>query len=81
MVINMKCPDCKSGDLSLYRVTETVYRIPITKRNTFSKRRFDNTGIEYPTSMDYLECDNDSCQKHFEYVTDDNGKIEILWER
>lgn len=77
----MKCPECKGGELSLYKVTEMVYRTPITKRKTFSKRKLDNTGAEYGTNMDYLECDNSNCQRCFEYVTDDNGVIEILWER
>ncbi|MDF0728754.1 hypothetical protein PY093_19220 [Cytobacillus sp. S13-E01] len=42
----MKCPECKGGELSLYKVTEMVYRTPITKRKTFSKRKLDNTGAE-----------------------------------
>ncbi len=69
----MKCPICKETDLYLYRCNEIVYLIPITKKNTFSKRKSHNIGIEYETEMDHLQCDK--CGKQFHYDLDEGGKI------
>ncbi|MET3505523.1 hypothetical protein [Halalkalibacter oceani] len=77
----MKCPKCKDGELSLYKVTEKVYRIPLTSKNTLSKRKIHTMGSEYDTTMDYLECSK--CKSEFEYELDEKGKVlkDLLWER
>lgn len=77
----MKCPNCKKGELSLYKVTEKVYRIPLTKKNTFSKRKIYTIGSEYDTTMDYLECEE--CTASFDYELDENGRVlkDFLYER
>lgn len=69
----MKCPTCKKGELTLYKVTEKVYRIPLTTKNTFSKRKIHTIGDEYDTTMDYLECEE--CATAFDYFLDENGKV------
>lgn len=77
----MKCPICKTGELFLYKETELVYRIPLTKRNTISKRKSDNIPQVFDTSKDYLECDNGSCGELFDYDLDDKGRVIDVEER
>lgn len=72
----MKCPRCKEGNLFLYKVTEKVYHINLTKKNTFSKR--NRQFQEHDTEMDYLECDNNNCVGRFEYKIKENGVIIII---
>jgi len=77
----LKCPICKTGELFLYKETESVYRIPLTKRNTLSKRKSDNIPQVFGTSKDYLECNNSNCGELFDYDLDEKGRVIDVEER
>lgn len=80
-MFKIKCPKCNIGELFLYKETECVYRIPLTKRNTLSKRKIHNTPLESDTSKDYLECENEQCCANFDYDLDDKGQLINISER
>lgn len=71
----MKCPRCNRGVLNLYKATEKVYWIPITKRCTLSKK--DIVTHEHNTIINYLECNNRKCMEVFKYK-EKNGMVEIV---
>lgn len=77
----MKCPKCKTGDLELYKETESIFRFKLTKDNKIYKKPYNS--IEHDTDKDYLECDNIKCQQMYDYDLNDKGRIvkELLSER
>lgn len=72
MRMGIKCPICKEGELYIYREVVSSQYIPLTKRNTPSKRKIDN--IRHEThEVNYLRCRD--CPRSFDYETNDSGQV------
>ncbi|MFF5993444.1 hypothetical protein AAGS61_01665 [Lysinibacillus sp. KU-BSD001] len=71
----MKCPNCKTGDLYIYKETTCVYRIPLTKTNApFKQKSYHKPTGEYDTDKDYLRCTE--CRSHFLYELNEKGLVD-----
>lgn len=71
----MKCPSCNEGELFLYKEAQCVYRIPLTKQNTISKRKNHNVPTTFDV-QDFLECDNYQCGTLFYYDLNEKEQID-----